>query len=138
MDVLAETTFPPVIRRHGGKIVVWFRLAAFVCPDPEHREFPRDWVSVWIDPETKSVVDSPETVLSEEEALAVAREAMSFYNYDKEAAPRVERGSSFYRFTFFNFPTKLDDGETDYVGPVATAWVNVETKALMGILFEAD
>ena len=138
MGIHCFTNPPPVVNESNGLVVVHFVLYPNLRKNPECPEFPHDWVSVWIDPETKSVVESPETELSEEEALAVAREAMSFYNYDKGAAPRVERGSSFYRFTFFNFPTKLEDGVTDYVGVASTAWVNAETKSLIGILFEED
>ena len=58
---LADTP-SPVIRREEGKTVVY--LPRWQRPDAPSREFPKDWLPVWIDDSTKKVVPSPSSVCS--------------------------------------------------------------------------
>ena len=124
------TNPPPIVRHENGKTVVY--LPRFVSHNEKSRVFPEDWLPVWIDNGTKDVVPSPASVLSETEALEIAKAAIANITYDEGAKIKVERNSICFVFTF---PEPNHGPPGTYCGPdfAAKVGVNSETGKVLFI-----
>lgn len=124
---------PPVIRRENGKTVVF--LPRWRRPEAPERKFPEDWLPVWIDNETLTVVPSPDSVVSESEALEIAKAAIGSLKYDKNKKITTERNSICFVFTF---PAPPIGEPGTYLGPdfAAKVGVNSETREVLFVRVE--
>lgn len=124
---------PPIIQRENGKTVVflprWFR------PDATARKFPDNWLPVWIDNETLTVIPSPLSIVSESEALEIAKAAIGSLKYDKNKKITTERNSICFVFTF---PAPPIGEPGTYLGPdfAAKVGVNSETREVLFVRVE--
>ena len=120
----------PIVRREEGKTVVF--LPRWLRPDAPPREFPKDWLPVWIDDSERTVVPSPSSVLSEKEALEIAKRAIGDIAYDKNGTIKIERNSVCFVFTF---PEPRHGEPGTYLGPDFAVKVGVdsETKEILFI-----
>ena len=126
------TNPPPVVRHEGTKTVVY--LPRYRHPEVEPRVFPRDWLPVWIDNETGEVVPSPDSVLSEEEALDIAKKEIENEFYDKNGTIQVNRNSVCFVFTF-PVPFRGDPGT--HLGPDFAFKVGIDSTTKQVLFVEA-
>lgn len=123
---------PPVIQRSAENTVVY--LPKRLGNDESQRNFPDDWVAVWIDNETEQVIPSPKSVLSEKKALEIARKSIGNRVYDKGGAIKTDRNSTFFVFTF---PEPSHGKPGTYLGPdfAAKVAIDSETGKVLFVLF---
>ena len=123
-----STNPPPVIRRDTKNTVVY--LPRFRRQEEATRVFPDDWLPVWIDNATHEVIPSPHSVLTESEALQIAKSALAGRSYDVNGAIKVERNSVCFVFTF---PEPPHGTPGTYLGPdfAAKVGINCETKEVL-------
>lgn len=122
------TNPPPIVKREDSKTVVY--LPRWRCPDSSPRVFPKDWRPVWIDNATGKIIPSPASVLSETEALKIAKDELGNNYYDRQGKITVERNSTCFVF-IFPFPCQGEPGTQ--LGPdfAFKVCVDSETKAVL-------
>ena len=118
----------PIVKRKDSQTVVY--LPRWQRPDSPPREFPKGWRPVWIDNATGKVIPSPASVLSETEALEIAKAEVGNNYYDRQGKIIVERNSTCFVFTF-PFPYQGEPGT--HLGPdfAFKVCVDSETKAVL-------
>ena len=123
---------PPLIeRREKETIVRWpasstFSRAVLPTSAPER-------ISVWIDNATMKVIRSRDAVLSIEEALQIAKDRLSDWDYDRTAPIEADCRSSYVQFTFSKRPV---DGVR--AGFAAKVLVSLETGSVFSVECSAD
>lgn len=114
---------PPIIHHENAKTVVY--LPRYRRQDESLRDFPKDWLPVWIDNATKEVVPSPSSTLTEAMALVIAKNAIEDISYDKSKKIEVQRNSICFVFTF---PEPSHGPPGTYLGPDFAAKVAVSSE----------
>jgi hypothetical protein len=123
---------PPIVKTVDSMTVVY--LPRFRRPDSPPREFPKDWLPVWIDNATRKVIPSPASVLSEQEALEIAKAEIGDNYYDRKGNITMERNSVCFVFTF---PVPYQGEPGTHLGPDFAFKVCVDSETKKVLFVEA-
>ena len=122
---------PPLIERRKNETIVRWPASSMFSKAMPISEPER--ISVWIDNATMKVIRSRDAVLSIEEALQIAKDRLSDWDYDRTAPIEADCRSSHVQFTF---PKRPFEGKR--IGFFAKVVVSLETGSILTIEQEAD